>query len=188
MDELWAAIDPVVDALEAVEARYFITGSVASATLGEPRTTRDADLVADLSVEQAISLAEELHTDYYLDLETMLDALDRGASFNVLHLASMFKVDIFVLRARPYNLAAMERRQRIFEDKRGRSYYLASAEDVILSKLDWYRKSDSEQQWRDVLGVFKVQAGALDIGYLETWAERLEIADLLSRARVDAGV
>jgi hypothetical protein len=40
----------------------------------------------------------------------------------------------------------------------------------------------SYRQWRDILGVLKVQAGRLDLDYLSKWAQELNVADLLQRA------
>ena len=76
-----------------------------------------------------------------------------------------------------------------FTDLSGQTAYIATAEDTILSKLNWYRQGDcvSDQQWRDVLGILKVQEGLLDLAYLRKWADELKVGDLLEKAFGDAG-
>jgi hypothetical protein len=74
-------------------------------------------------------------------------------------------------------------------DESSRAYDLATAEDVVLGKLEWYRLGNeiSERQWRDAIGVLQVQKGTLDREYLEHWARELGLGDLLARALRDAG-
>jgi hypothetical protein len=179
----------VTDALEALGAPYAIGGSFASATHGVMRATMDADLVARLRPEHAEPLAQALGEAFYADVEAMRDAIRRRASFNVIHLETMFKVDIFVAKARPFDRAQLSRRQRhqLSEDPE-RYAYVASPEDNILSKLEWYRMGGgiSDRQWRDVLSVLKVQGDRLDLDYLRRMAATLDVLDLLERALKEA--
>ena len=66
---------------------------------------------------------------------------------------------------------------------------MKSAEDTVLRKLQWYRTGGevSDRQWRDVLGVMVANRGGLDQRYLDTWAKRLQVEDLLRRAEREAG-
>jgi hypothetical protein len=179
----------VTDALETLDVPYAIGGSFASATHGVMRATMDADLVADLRPEHAELLAQALGEAFYADIEMMRDAIRRRASFNVIHMETTFKVDIFAAKARPFDRAQLSRRQRhqLSEDPE-RYAYVASAEDTILSKLEWYRMGGdvSNRQWRDVLGVLKVQGDRLDWGYLRHMAATLNVTDLLERALKEA--
>lgn len=181
-----SAIAPVVAELERLKVSYYVGGSVASSSHGLPRSTLDVDLVADLLPKHVTPLVEALQGEYYISRPAVSDAIARRSCFNVIHSATSFKVDIFPVKNRQYDRLALERTQRrpLDKDDSSRQFYFASPEDVILSKLEWYRLGDevSETQWGDVLGVLRVQTDALDRAYLEKWAAGLEVADLLERA------
>lgn len=118
------------------------------------------------------------------------DAIERRSSFNVIHLETMFKADVFVFR-NELGREAMARRERYqLSDESASSIFLASAEDIILSKLQWFRlgKGTSERQWLDVLGVLQVQGNRLDFSYLQRMAGQMGVADLLRQAIEDAGI
>lgn len=180
----------VIDALDALGVPYLIGGSLASAVHGVLRATLDTDLVADLRLEHAEPLARALGGTFYVDAESIREAVLHQRSFNVIHLETMFKVDVFVVKKRPFHHSQMERRMaQVIATDPDRTAYVATAEDTILAKLEWYRLGGdvSEQQWRDVLGVMKVQADRLDLAYLRQWAAQLNISDLLERAIKEAG-
>ena len=179
----------VIDALEKLNVRYLIGGSLASALYGVPRATLDADLVADLRMENAEPLARALASAFYVDAEMIRDAIRQQRSFNVIHLDTAFKVDVFVRKKRAFDESQLARRTRqIVATDPERTAFIASAEDTILAKLEWYRLGGetSERQWHDVLGIVKAQGERLDIGYLREWAAQLGVADLLERVLNEA--
>jgi hypothetical protein len=179
----------VIDALEKLNVRYLIGGSLASALYGVPRATMDADLVADLRMENAEPLARALASAFYVDAEMIRDAIRQQRSFNVIHLDTAFKVDVFVRKKRAFDESQLARRTRqIVATDPERTAFIASAEDTILAKLEWYRLGGetSERQWHDVLGIVKAQGERLDIGYLREWAAQLGVADLLERVLNEA--
>jgi hypothetical protein len=175
----------VIEAFEKLNIPYLIGGSMASALHGTARSTLDSDLVADLRPEQVPSLVEILEHDYYIDQEMILDAIQHQSSFNVIHLETAFKVDVFIAKTRRFDQIQFKRRSlEVLSNEPERKAYVATAEDIVLAKLEWYRQGGevSDRQWRDILGVLKVQANRLDLEYLQKWAAELKVSDLLGRA------
>src|SRR5947209_7019394 len=185
-----AAITPIVEALEQLGVNYHIGGSVASSVHGIVRATIDADLVAEPRQEHVRPLVKRLEADYYIDEDAVKDAVSRRSSFNAIHLETMLKVDVFIPKARLFDQEELRRvrLQPLVENTR--PFYVASPEGTILNKLEWYRMGGevSDRQWNDILGVLKVQGTNLDMAYLQRWAVALNVADLLERALVDAGL
>ncbi|MFW6161846.1 MAG: hypothetical protein ACODAJ_03700 [Planctomycetota bacterium] len=175
----------VIDALDALGVPYFICGSLAAAARGMVRSTADADLIADLRPEHAESLAEALGGRFYVDVESIRYAIERRRSFNVVHLETMFKVDVFVSRPAGFDGSRFERRrpEKMLEHPE-RHALVESAEDTILAKLRWFRLSDGNlaRQWEDAVRLIEIQGEELDVAYLDHWADELGLADLLDRA------
>jgi hypothetical protein len=174
----------VARAFESLGLRYLIGGSLASSLHGVPRSSHDADIVAEVPGVRADEIASRLKDEFYVDADAIRDAAQRGVSFNVIHNATAFKVDVFVLTRDPFARMEMERRELYTLDDEGTAAYFASAEDTVLQKLRWYRMTgqSSERQWNDVLGILKVQQGRLNESYLSQWADAIGVADLLERA------
>jgi hypothetical protein len=175
----------VTTVLDRLGIPYFLGGSLASSVFGVIRATLDADLVAGLRVEHIPGLVETLKSEFYIDEEMILDAILHAGSFNLIHLESMFKVDVFILKPQPFDLNQMNRRVLLTIGDEGTDrMYFSTAEDLILAKLAWFRAGGevSERQWGDVLGMLSLQSGRLDHAYLRTWAKTLGLADLLQKA------
>ena len=187
---LFLAVEPVVDVFEELSVSYYVGGSVASSAVGTARTTLDADLVADLQAEKVPTFVAGLGDRYYANQAAILDAVTRESCFNVIHLATMFKVDIFAVKSRAYDRVAFDRRRQgqLSIGDCVANFVLASPEDIVLNKLEWFRLGDeiSERQWHDVLGVLRVQRDRLDMMYMKKWAEALGLGDLLARAEAEA--
>jgi len=184
--DVLAALTPVVEALECLGVAYYLGGSIASSAHGVARSTLDVDLVAELERPHVQPLVDALKAAYYVDAAMIADAISRKSCFNVIHLATMFKVDVFAVKDREYDRAALGRirRDTLTSESAAGQFFLASAEDVVLNKLEWFRLGDevSRRQWNDAVGVLKVQHASLDRAYLARWAAELGIDDLLETA------
>lgn len=175
----------VVNVFEGLQIPYLISGSIASALYGVARSTLDADMVAEIHLEQVGVLVKTLGNDFYADDDLIRDAIHHHSSFNLIHLTTIFKVDVFIRKERPFDRIQFQRRvEQLFATNPEQKAFMTTAEDIILAKLEWYRIGNeiSDRQWRDILGILKVQTGRLDLDYLNYWAIELNVTDLLQRA------
>jgi hypothetical protein len=175
----------VTGILEKLNIPYIIGGSLASTLYGMVRTTQDSDIITEMRLEHIQPFLSALQNEFFIDEEMISDSIQHNSSFNIIHRETMFKVDIFIPRPRPFQRSQLARAQRqTFELGTEISANFASPEDTILSKLEWYRMGgeSSERQWRDILGLLKIRANELDLGYLQKWATDLKVTDLLERA------
>lgn len=191
MDEILDIALFVAGVFDELEIPYLVGGSLASSLHGIPRATQDVDLVASIEQRHVPDLVAAFGEQFYFDEGAIRDAIDRRTSFNLVHLQSLFKVDIFVPEDDPATRAQFRRRLRfsLGEGER-RSLVVASPEDVVLHKLYWYSQGDevSERQWRDAVGVLQVAGNRLDLEYLQRTADLLGVENLLRRACEQAGV
>jgi len=187
--------DPVALALilarimERLGVCYCIGGSVASSVYGEVRTTLDVDVVADLDPERIDALVAAVETDFYVVSEAIHRAVRERSNFNLIHEETLVKADVYVPPDDPTHRDQFARRRRVaLRSEPGSEVELASPEDVVIHKLRWYEMGGrvSDRQWRDVLGVLKVQGANLDFAYLERAAAILCLSELLARVRSEA--
>lgn len=175
MTELGTALQSVINALNSSGVPFAIVGSLAAASWGVVRTTRDVDLIALVARDHAAAVVAALNTlDFYVPIDDALHALAGGGSFNVLHPATGGKVDVFVvLESDEFEMMRLER--RIQTDVLGVSAFVITPEDVVLSKLLWRKDSRSEIQWRDCQEL--VASATLDTSYMRPWADRLGVRE-----------
>jgi len=179
----------VARVLDQLGVSHAVVGSLASSLHGIPRSTNDVDIVAALRPEHAGPLAEALGESFYVDVDMIRDAITRRSEFNVIHLATMFKVDVFVPPLDPISRAQIARAAVVSVDAEGSlTLRVASAEDTVAQKLMWYRRGGetSERQWLDTLGVIAVQGKSLDLEYLRQTTDALGVTDLLERALAES--
>ncbi len=186
-------IDPIAIALavarafDALGILHTIGGSIASSIAGEPRSTLDIDFVAALRESDVSPLVAALSADFYVNDEALHRAVRERSSANVIHRATHLKVNIFVAGGTPLDEQQLRRRQAV-EVTEGRTLHVHPPEDILLQKLRWYRRggAGSDRQWRDILGIIRVQAQQLDRDYLRANAPVLDVAELLARALGEA--
>jgi hypothetical protein len=187
--DLFAALEPIVVALESLGVPYYVGGSVASTAHGVPRASIDADIVTGLEMSHATPLVSRLKADYYVDETRVRSAIQTRRSFNAIHLATMFKIDVFVTKARPFDREVMRRAlpMSLSVESGQRRYAVSTAEDTIIAKLEWFRGGGevSERQWTDVCGLLKALGTTLDREYLDRWANAVGVLDLLEKAYRD---
>ena len=176
--DMWNELDVVRDVsrrLDAAGLPFMLTGSMAMNYYAQPRMTRDIDLVVALDAADASRITGSFAPDYHVSPEAIRDAITHESMFNLIHEESVIKVDLIVRKHSPYRLAEFARRQRIhIEDF---STWIASKEDLIISKLDWAKDSRSSQQFSDVRNL--VSTGC-DIAYIDHWTDVLGLANLWS--------
>lgn len=179
----------VCSRLDSLKVQHVVGGSVASSAHGVPRATNDIDLVAALSLDMVDSFIGSLAREFYVDAEAVRDAIRDRGSFNLIHLASMFKVDVFIPGDDLISQSQLNRRVHLdLAGVGGKTLPVLSAEDVILQKLRWHELGNrtSERQWSDIVGVLKTQFATLDIGFLRKMAATANLGAPLEQAITQA--
>jgi hypothetical protein len=164
----------ITAALERVGIAYMITGSFASAYHGSLRSTQDIDLVIEATPVQLRALVESLPIgEYYVEIDAALDALKRTSMFNIIDQKSGWKIDMIVRKNRAFSREEFGRRQLI--TTQGLSFFVATAEDVVLAKLEWSKLSESQRQIADATSILKIRGDSLDRSYLGKWISELDL-------------
>lgn len=182
MSEVESVLRRIAAALKAANVDFMIAGSFASSMHGMPRTTNDLDVVIDVAPATLEALLRQFPAaDYYVDADAARDALRRRSQFNVIDMATGWKVDLIVRRARRFSAEEFER--RVPAELLGVSVFVATAEDTIIAKLEWAKMSGSEKQLRDVRGILDVRGPSLDVAYIERWVTDLGLTDSFQAAK-----
>ena len=174
----------LVETLERAGIPYMVTGSLGSTLHGQQRATNDVDVVIDPTEEQLDALLDSLGEEFYASPAAAREALGRRGMFNVIDTSSGLKADLIIRKNRPFSTEEFARRRPT--TVQGVQVCTVSAEDAILSKLEWCQVAQSERQFRDALGVAVVQADKLDLPYLRKWSRELKVSDLLESLLAEA--
>jgi hypothetical protein len=173
-----AVLKSVLNQLEFLGINYMITGSMASNFHGPPRATKDADIIIDTDEKSLRQLIARMQGEFYADEAMAVDALKTRFMFNIIHLQTGFKIDFIIRKPDGYSSVAFKR--RVKGEFSAASSWFASAEDLVLSKLQWHQMGGSARQLEDAVAVVKLQQTKLDVPYMKHWAKTLGIEDLLN--------
>ena len=168
----------VIQSLETIGIPYMITGSQASAYYGEPRFTRDIDVVADINLGQVEDFIKYFPAnEFYGDKEMIEAEIERRGQFNIIHAASGLKIDIILKKTTPFSQTEFARRNRsaVFPDQ---DAFFTSAEDVIIKKMEYYKEGGAEKHLRDVTGILKISGEIVDKNYIAEWARQLGLTEI----------
>jgi hypothetical protein len=174
MNEQEALSVEMAQLLDKAAIPFMIVGSIASMAHSQPRMTNDVDIVIDPTAAQLGQWISSLGDRFYSSIEMARDALQQRSMFNVIDLTTGIKVDLIIRKQRPFDIEEFHRRQP--GDIGGKMVPIATAEDIILAKLEWNKITPSERQLRDAQGVAVTQWANLDLAYLRKWAPQLGVA------------
>ena len=182
-----SVVAAVLQKLESLGLPYMVVGSYASNVWGRPRTSFDADVVVDLLPADADRFLQAFAEGYSLEPQAVRLDIERGSMFNLIPISGLFKVSIIPVRKTAYAREEFKRRRQV--QALGRSLWVATPEDTILSKLSWFRDGgeSSGRQFEDARDTYANQRAGLDQAYLDHWAAELKIEDLLKRIRAATG-
>lgn len=180
MDELFEFMALIAERLGRADIPYMLSGSVALSLYAEPRMTRDVDFVIDIEEAQVDEFVQLFEADCYIDRESVLEAARTRGMFNIIHEAWIIKADFVVRKDQPYRKTEFDRRRTMSIG--GKAFSVVTAEDLLLSKLLWAKTSQSNLQLGDVRNLI-LSEKALDWPYIERWAQKLGVVDLLNQVR-----
>lgn len=177
----------ITAALDRAGIAYMLTGSFASAHHGAPRSTQDIDIVIAANPTQLRTFVQSLpSSEYYRDLDAALEAHKRQSLFNVIDLATGWKIDLIIRKSRAFSQEEFDRRQSV--TVQSLSLFVASAEDVVIAKLEWSKLAQSQRQVEDAATVLKLRWEGLNRTYLEKWISELDLKQEWSHAKRIAGI
>jgi hypothetical protein len=169
---------------------YALGGSMACSVYGKVRFTEDADIAVEPFPSVVDTLLKKLSSDFYVSPQAVRQALTQRGSFNVIHIAAAFKIDVFIRNETPFQKQLLLRRKQVtIPALPDAKVWAVSPEDILLLKLNWYKQGGctSEKQWNDILGLAAVQKDRLNISVLIHWADELGVRELLENVlRKDA--
>jgi hypothetical protein len=174
-------------ALNRAEISYMLSGSFASAFHGTPRATQDIDIVIAATTDQLRMFVKLLPADeYYVDLAAALEAHRRQSLFNVIDIVTGWKIDFIIRKSRPFSQEEFRRSMPV--TLHGVELFVASVEDVVVSKLEWAKLAESSRQIEDVAGILSKRWDSLDREYLDKWIPELGLTEQWKNALGTAGI
>lgn len=175
---LYDLLKYLIIAFEKLKIKYFITGSIASMFYGEPRFTNDIDVVADIKLEHIRGLLKLFPEDtFFIDEDTLRDAIKNRSQFNIIHPASGLKIDIVIPKADDFNKSRFKRIKEVSPIEKMLAN-LASPEDVIVMKMRYYKEGESEKHLRDIASILKISGSKIDKKYIGLWVKKFNLMNI----------
>ena len=166
----------VISILEEAEIQYMLTGSLAAAYYAVPRATQDIDLVVEVSPDQLPYLTDLLSSaGYYVSLDAAKEALAHEGQFNAIDPESGWRVDLIIRKSRAFSRAEFERRIRT--TALGLDLTMVTKEDLVVAKLEWAKKGESELQLRDVHAILRTAGTEFDWDHVGRWVSELGLEE-----------
>ncbi|MGB9721405.1 MAG: hypothetical protein ACPL28_08020 [bacterium] len=160
----------VIEILNQMDIPYFFTGAIAVVYYGEPRTTHDIDLVIVIKDSDVNTMIVNFEKEFFIDEVSIESAIKEKSMFNAMHKETGFKVDFWILGDDDFNQKRFMRRVKV--EILGTTMYLPTAEDAIISKLEWFKMSDIDKHYFDALGIYRIQKEKLDMQYIDSWCKQ----------------
>jgi hypothetical protein len=175
---LFELLQKIVEVFERIQIPYLITGSVAAMAYGEPRLTNDIDIVAAIEERHIGDLLKAFPADeFYVDEETMIEAIWKHGQFNIIRPASGLKVDIIIKQNNAFDISRFSRLRRIYPAESYQANF-ASPEDVIIKKMEYYKEGGAEKHLRDITGILKISGEMVDKDYIAEWSRQLGLTEI----------
>ena len=171
------ALKPIIESLNTLKVPYMLVGAIAVNYYSVPRFTHDADLVVQIHPKHIDILCKSLENKYYVDAEMIKETLVSSGQFNFIHFDTGFKIDFWILQKDEFSQVQFSRRipGKIF----GQDVFMISPEDLILTKLSWFKESDIQKHFLDAVGVYRMQRDILNIDYLHKHVQELNLTEAL---------
>ena len=166
----------IILVLEEAEIPYMLTGSLAAAYYAIPRATQDIDLVVKVSSEQLPRLVDQISSaGFYVSMAAAKEASAQEGQFNAIDPDSGWKVDFIFRKSRPFSRSEFERRTRA--TALGIDLVMVTKEDLVVAKLEWAKKGESELQIRDVRAILGTAGPEFDWDYVRRWVSELGLGE-----------
>ncbi len=172
MNEVGIVICEIVDFFTKHKISYFVGGSLSSSLNGIFRSTNDIDIILENVLTK--NILKDLENNFIIDTPALLESHSRNRAYNIFHKATSLKLDLFPAH-NEFHTSQLSRAILVKLPSAPCSFNIASPEDIILAKLIWFKKSSSDRQLSDIKGVIGTNEGKLDLGYLNLWAEKLDV-------------
>ncbi len=166
--------------LDTLKVPYLITGGIAVSLWGKPRFTEDIDLIIGAQINNSKEIFKAFENDFYLSEEAITKALSFGGEFNIIHNKSGLKVDFWISKDEFTRLRFKNKKKKKLE---GKPLFFSSAEDLILSKLLWFKESQSTRHLEDIVSIVKVQDKNLNYQYIRGWAKKLSVLEIFEELK-----